>query len=119
MLSWQYQNYKERGNQSPPCDYENFCIVTKMPPTDESDPMETSWPVDYIANAWEEIISLGKRQERTIEKNKKLYTINLPTLEKVEVWMENELWHLAPIEKCDFLYFLSIFHNAFISIKLR
>jgi hypothetical protein len=73
----------------------------------------------FVADSWGEIISISRTERIEIERNKKHFIYHLPTLEKLESWMENQEWDACPLDSKEFFRLVSIFHSAYINKRLR
>ena len=73
----------------------------------------------FVINGHNEIVSLSGRLLVHVERNKKAITIPLPLIEHLELWMDMQLWYLAPVTREEFFEYLGIFHRAYVAELLR
>lgn len=114
-----HENFK---GQTVPCEGEaGICLpITRLDPTDEEWPMDGGPENEFVISAWEEIRSISRRErieaQRRFGNKTETIILYLPTLEKLEVWMDMQDWDTAPLDRQEFFKRLILFHNKYVEI---
>jgi len=114
-----YENFKD---DTVPCESEvGICLpVTRLDPADEEWSMDAGVENEFVIAAWEEIRSISRREKVEIQRRSggktETLVLYLPTLEKLEVWIEMQDWDTAPLDRQEFFRRLMLFHNKYIEM---
>jgi len=109
-------------NDVVPCEHEaGICLpITRLEPDDSEWPMDAGPENEFVISAWEEIRSISRREKVEVQRQSSNKTetivLYLPTLEKLEVWMEMQDWDTAPLDRQEFFRRLMLFHNKYVEI---
>jgi len=110
---------KAREGEPVPCETESGrCWVTKRAPDDEEAPMVSPWPVEYVIDLWERITEISIRQTVKKTTDKHIITYYLPTLEKMELILNEVDWQTAPLDRFTTIRLVGLYHNQYLSLKV-
>ncbi len=95
-----------------PCekDDENYCPFVRANIHDEEDGMLVPNIVSNIAKMWLEITQISSRDERAKGEGKSARMVLVPTLGKIEIYLDNMEWELMEIGKKEAFHLIKLFH---------
>lgn len=101
-----------------PCEREGgLCYVTQREPEDDELPMLSSSAISFVIDTYFEITGMSRSAEQRVVRSKGKKTeeiiLYLPTLEKLDLWMNTADWKTIPIERYYFLYLIGLFHRIY------
>jgi len=105
-----------------PCEEEKgLCWITDKIPEDKDWPMNLNECCQYVVQCYIEIIgsSIRERIELTVEGGKKTKIIYLPSLDKLEMWMNFNDWNSSPVNEDEFFKMIITYHQSYTGFLIQ
>lgn len=80
--------------------------------------MVSPWPVEFVIDLWERITEISIRQTVKKTTDKHIITYYLPTLEKMELILNEVDWQTAPLDRFTTISLVGLYHNQYLSLKV-
>jgi len=106
---------REKRNQPPQCEINKICGRTHNYIDDENEPMLLYPQCREIIYLWELITNISKREKFTQYAEMGNRVLTLPTLDKIDIVLNNINWKTMLNTKQDSVYYLSLFHSVYIA----
>ena len=76
--------------------------------------MRLSLKANMVAIMWKEIVSVSRTERREKQKKKTVETIQMPTLEKLETYLDGIDWEFMPFDRHQAIEWIFEFHRSYI-----
>jgi len=95
-----------------PCerDRDEICNFTNFYIRDDENGMLVPPIVNMIAKFWLEITQISRRDERARGEGKEMKAILVPSLEKIDIWMNNQNWEIIDMDRKECFNLIKLFH---------